>query len=39
VDALDEDENDAIWFQLELKGLTSVGKGIKNLLAHDIISP
>ena len=39
VDALDEDENNSIWFQLELKGLTSVGKGIKNLLARDIISP
>jgi len=39
VDAQEEDENDTIWFQLELKGLTSVGKGIKNLLARDIISP
>ena len=39
VDALDEDENSTIWFQLELKGLTSVGKGIKDLLARDIISP
>ncbi len=39
VDALDEVENNTIWFQLELKGLTSVGKGIKNLLSHDIISP
>ncbi len=39
VDALDEVENNTIWLQLELKGLTSVGKGIKDLLARDIISP
>ena len=39
VDALDEEEKNSIWVQLELKGLTSVGKGIKNLLARDIISP
>jgi LPS-assembly protein len=39
VDALDDADNNTIWFQLELKGLTSVGKGIKNLLARDIISP
>lgn len=39
VDAEDEDENNSIWIQLELKGLTSVGKGIKKLLARDIISP
>jgi LPS-assembly protein len=39
VDAMEEDENNTIWFQLELKGLTSVGKGIKNLLARDILSP
>jgi len=38
VDALDEEENNSIWVQLELKGLTSIGKGIKNLLSHDIIS-
>ena len=38
VDALDENENNSIWVQLELKGLTSVGEGIKNLLARDIIS-
>ncbi len=39
VDALDENENNSIWVQLELKGLTSAGKGIKNVLARDIISP
>ena len=38
VDALDEEEKNSIWVQLELKGLSSVGKGIKNLLARDIIS-
>lgn len=39
VDALDDDESETIWFQLELKGLTSIGKPVKELLDRDILSP
>jgi LPS-assembly protein len=38
VDA-DEELSDSIWFQLELKGLTSVGRKVENLLARDILAP
>jgi LPS-assembly protein len=39
VNALSVNENKSIWFQLELKGLTSIGKPIRELLTHDILSP
>lgn len=39
VDAADETVSDAIWLQLELKGLTSVGRKVENLLARDILAP
>ena len=39
VDALDDDESETIWFQLELKGLTSIGKPVRDLLDRDILSP
>ena len=39
VNALSVNENNSIWFQLELKGLTSIGKPIRELLTHDILSP
>ena len=31
--------SDSIWLQLELKGLTSIGRGIDDLVAHDILAP
>lgn len=39
VDTDDEELSDSIWFQLELKGLTSVGRKVENLLARDILAP
>lgn len=39
VNAMAQNENNSIWLQLELKGLTSIGKPIRELLAHDILSP
>lgn len=39
VNAMDENESDSLWFQLELKGLTSIGKPVKDLLERDIFSP
>ena len=38
VNAADEDLSDSIWFQLELKGLTSFGRKVENLLARDILT-
>lgn len=34
-----EEMSDSIWLQLELKGLTSVGRKVENLLARDILAP
>lgn len=39
VDASEEELNDSIWFQLELKGLTSVGRKVEDLLSRDILAP
>lgn len=39
VDASAEELSDSIWIQLELKGLTSVGRKVEDLLARDILSP
>ena len=39
VDASDEDLSSSIWIQLELKGLTSVGRKVEDLLARDILAP
>lgn len=39
VDAADEELNNTIWLQLELKGLTSVGSKVKEMLARDILAP
>lgn len=39
IDAVDENENSSIWFQLELKGLTSLGRSVNDLLERDILSP
>ena len=39
VDARDEKEADTLWLQLELKGLTSVGRQVENLLERDILAP
>ena len=39
VDAMDDSESDSLWFQLELKGLTSIGKPVKDLLERDILLP
>lgn len=39
VDSQDDNVNDSIWLQLELKGLTSIGKPVKELLEHDILLP
>ncbi len=39
VNTADEDLSDSIWFQLELKGLTSLGRKVESLLARDILSP
>lgn len=39
VDASDEELSDSIWIQLELKGLTSVGRKVEDLLARDILAP
>jgi LPS-assembly protein len=39
VDARDEKEADTLWLQLELKGLTSVGRRVENLLERDILAP
>lgn len=38
VDAASGSENASIWFQLELKGLTSVGRPVDSLLERDILS-
>jgi LPS-assembly protein len=38
-DATVEELSDSIWLQLELKGLTSVGRKVENLLARDILAP
>jgi LPS-assembly protein len=39
VTSLSENESSSIWLQLELKGLTSIGKPIRELLTHDILTP
>jgi LPS-assembly protein len=39
IDAADEEVNDSFWIQLELKGLTSVGRKVENLLTRDILAP
>ncbi len=39
VNAADENLSDSIWFQLELKGLTSFGRKVESLLARDILTP
>lgn len=39
INAADDNESDSIWFQLELKGLTSLGRSVKDLLERDILSP
>jgi LPS-assembly protein len=36
VDAMDNNENESFWLQLELKGLTSIGKPVRDLLGRDI---
>jgi len=38
VNAVDEEFSSSIWFQLELKGLTSVGRQVEKLLARDILA-
>jgi LPS-assembly protein len=38
-DAAVDELSDSIWVQLELKGLTSVGRKVENLLARDILAP
>jgi LPS-assembly protein len=38
VDATDETESETLWLQLELKGLTSVGRKVDTLLEHDILT-
>ncbi len=39
VNIREERLSDSIWFQLELKGLTSVGRKVEDLLARDILAP
>lgn len=39
VDAVDQRFSSSIWLQLELKGLTSVGRQVEKLLARDILAP
>jgi LPS-assembly protein len=39
VDAKDETESDSLWLQLELRGLTSVGRKVEDLLERDILAP
>ena len=39
VHTVDEDLSQSIWLQLELKGLTSVGRKVEDLLARDILKP
>ena len=39
VDTSTEALSDTIWLQLELKGLTSVGRKVEDLLARDILAP
>lgn len=39
INAADESESNSIWFQLELKGLTSLGRSVRDLLDRDISSP
>ena len=39
VDTSDEELSSSIWIQLELKGLTSVGRKVEDLLARDILAP
>jgi LPS-assembly protein len=39
VDVSDEELSDSVWVQLELKGLTSVGRKVEDLLARDILAP
>ncbi|WP_455217388.1 LPS-assembly protein LptD, partial [Kaarinaea lacus] len=38
VDAMDDNESESVWFQLELKGLTSIGKPINDLLNRDVLT-
>jgi LPS-assembly protein len=38
IDAMDDNESDTLWFQLELKGLTSLGKPVRDLLDRDILT-
>jgi LPS-assembly protein len=38
INTIDDNESDSIWFQLELKGLTSLGRSVKDLLERDILS-
>jgi LPS-assembly protein len=39
VDTADEELSQSIWIQLELKGLTSVGRRVEDLLVRDILAP
>lgn len=39
VDTSDEELSQSIWIQLELKGLTSVGRRVEDLLVRDILAP
>lgn len=39
VDTSDEELRKSLWLQLELKGLTSVGRKVGDLLARDILAP
>lgn len=39
VDVSEAELSDSLWLQLELKGLTSVGRKVEDLLARDILAP